>query len=71
MYSLTAVNERCERTRTARYVLRERCQRNESEHSSCSVGGGMPVGGNPESGRLNERKREGDKERRAFTAIIG
>lgn len=31
----------------------------------------MPVGGNPESGRLNERKREGDKERRAFTAIIG
>lgn len=69
MYPMTAVNERCERMRTTRYVLRECCQRNESEHSSCSVGGGMSVGGNPKSGRLNERKRknERDKEGTAFT----
>ena len=59
--STNAVREReCAWTR---YVLRERCQRNESEQSSCSVGGGTLVGGNPESGRLKERERERERER--------
>lgn len=57
--TLTAVSERCETSRTIRCVFRERCQRNESEHSSRSVGGKTQVGEIArEGGRRNVRKRD-------------
>lgn len=72
--NLTAVNDSCETSWTIRYVFRERCQRNESEHRSQSVGGEIQVGEIARVGegtRVREKEGEGEKERWAYWCSKG
>lgn len=68
MYSMTAVNERCDTVRTPRALSTEWVGAQST--SSCSVGGGISVGGNPESGKWNGRKRKKEREKSTHIAVL-